>query len=279
MDLWTNILEKHEYLTPSEVIIVDYLLKNKKDILYVTSTDIAKQLGISHSTLSRFWNKIGYENIKDFKQALKNESNTTPASKLKNTISKLENSDNSMKEIILRDIYTIEKTLEHITASQINNAANLILAKKKRYIYAPDVSIGIAEILKYRLKRFGIEFFSIQGGSAIYEDLINISKEDLVLLFSYSKILPESSILLDYKKKINYSLITFTDLLVSPINDISNITLYNYRGDPTEYHSAISSISIIDCLILKIALCADDSMRKIDKLNDVRNMYSNYIKR
>ncbi|WP_175413009.1 MurR/RpiR family transcriptional regulator [Clostridium sp. AWRP] len=279
MDLWTNILEKHEYLTPSEVIIVDYLLKNKKDILYVTSTDIAKQLGISHSTLSRFWNKIGYENIKAFKQALKKESNTTPASKLKNTISKLENSDNSMKEIILRDIYTIEKTLEHITSSQINNAANLILAKKKRYIYAPDVSMGIAEILKYRLKRFGIEFFSIQGGSSIYEDLINISKEDLVLLFSYSKILPESSILLDYKKKVNYSLITFTDLLVSPINDISNITLYNYRGDPTEYHSAISSISIIDCLILKIALCADDYMRKMDKLNDVRNMYSNYIKR
>lgn len=280
MEFLKSIIEKKEItFSKSDSKIIDYLIRNENELLYLTSSDISKDLSISHSTLSRFWSKIGFNNIKEFKTALSDYCTPTPYSKVEKTLSTLKNDNNIIHNIIKRDVYTMEKTLELINESEIYKAVNLLINKRKRYIYAPDVSDGIARILAYRLKRFGLEFNFIQGGSSLYEDLINITSDDVLLVFSYSKILPEVSVLLEHSKVVNYDIIAFTDLIVSDFNNYSPVCLYNYRGEPSEYHSTVSSLAIVDCLVLKIAMSTDNSINKLSELNNVRSMYKDYIKR
>ena len=54
-------------LTASQKRIADYIEKSGEHILYYTETELAKALGVSNATISRFWKSIGYDNFKSFK--------------------------------------------------------------------------------------------------------------------------------------------------------------------------------------------------------------------
>lgn len=264
-------------LSKSDLAIINYLLKNEEEILYVTSKDISEKLGVSPTTLSRFWRKIGFTNIKDFKQNINLSSSITPASKVKSTIDKLKNSP--IQDIMLKNISNINKTMGSMDENKINECINLILNRQKIYVYAPDASFGIAKVFEYRLKRFGINLIFIGNGSSLFEDLINIKEDDLVIIFSYSKILSEVHVLLEQSRIVPYDTIVFTDLISSKLNDYSALILYSYRGESTEYHSMVSSLSLLDCIILELAMKKSNSINNIESLNKVRANYSNYLKR
>lgn len=267
-----------EILSQNDIKIIQYLLSNKEEIIFITSEDISKKIGVSVSTISRFWKKIGFKNIKDFKQELTIADDITPASKVKNSICKITKSED-IKDIILNNIKNLEKTFEYFDINNLNKAVQLITKRKRIFIYAPDVSKGIAEVLVYRLRRFNIEFTIINGGSSIYEDIIHIKKDDVVIIFSYSKILSEVKVLMEHSKIAKYKTIIFSDLVFSNLTEESSVFLYSYRGEPREYHSMVSCLSIIDCIIIKVAMIKEDSIDSIGELDRVRSMYKGYIKR
>ena len=109
--------------------------------------------------------------------------------------------------------------------------------------------------------------------------MINIKEDDLVIIFSYSKILSEVHVLLEQSRIVPYDTIVFTDLISSKLNDYSALILYSYRGESTEYHSMVSSLSLLDCIILELAMKKSNSINNIESLNKVRANYSNYLKR
>lgn len=266
-------------LSKKDYMILDYLLRNENQLFYENSKDIAKKIGVSNTTISRFWKKIGYQNIKEFQRAVAERIDTTPALKIKNTLHKLQNNDSDLNELFLKSIKNIEKTITLFSYEQLDKAADLILKHKRIYLFAPDASIGIAHIMQYRLRRFGVEFIFINGGSSIYEYLINIKEDDLVIIFCFSRILAETSILLEQKKAAHYDVILFTDLLSQNLQEKSDAIIYSYRGEPTEYHSMVAPMAIVDCMIIKIAMKAENTVGHMDKLNQIRGKYQEYIKR
>ena len=165
-----------------------------------------------------------------------------------------------------------------ISSEAIETAAHLIAQKQKIYVFAPDASFGIAHVMKYRLRRFGIELIFMEGGSALYESLNNIRKEDLVLIFCFGRVLAETTVLLAQKSHVGFSCVIFSDLLANGLQN-SEAFLYCYRGEPTEYHSMVSLMAVVDSLIIKIAMESFDSMARINQLNDLRNKYQKYIRR
>jgi DNA-binding MurR/RpiR family transcriptional regulator len=266
-------------LSKNDHIILDYLIKNINNIYYENSQEISKKVGISNSTISRFWRKIGYKDIREFQKNMLEKIDSTPISKIRNTIEEMKKKDEDLNGVFLKNIKTIEKTLELLSYDRIDLAADLILSHKKIYIFASDASAGIATIMQYRLRRLGIEFISMTTGSSIYEYLINIKKEDLVMVFSYSRLLSEVSILLSEKNEIGYPMILFTDILSHNLDKKCEALIYSYRGEQTEYHSMVAPLSVVDALVIKIAMKSKDSVNHLEKLTSMRNKHQSLIKR
>lgn len=263
-------------------LILNYLMSNEAALYCETAGDIAKKVGVSLATIGRFWPKIGFENFKEFKRAQLSQNSTTPASKVENTLSSLIDSDRETSHLMAKNMGmladTLEKTVKLISPEAIETAARLIAQKQKIYVFAPDASFGIAHVMKYRLRRFGIDLIFIEGGSALYESLNNIRGDDLILLFCFGRVLAETTVLLTQKQSVGFSCVIFSDLLANGLQD-SEVFLYCYRGEPTEYHSMVSLMAVVDSLIIKIAMEASDSMTRIIQLNDLRNKYQKYIRR
>lgn len=264
--------------TKGDHMILNYLMGNESTLYCETANEIAGKIGVSSATISRFWPKIGYANFKEFKRAQISHNSTTPVSKVKNTLSSLMDSDRTASELIVKNIEALEKTLKMISPEAMDRAAGLITHAGKIYVFAPDASYGIAQVMKYRLRRFGMELIFLEGGSSLYEALNNVRGEDLMLIFCFSRILAETTVLLQHKQNVGFPCIIFSDLLSDGLQDAESF-LYCYRGEPTEYHSMVTVMAVVDSLIIKIAMESDHFVKRIDQLNELRSKYQKYIHR
>lgn len=269
-----------ENFSKSDNKIMDALLRNKSELQYISTEELSRNLGISQPTISRFWNKIGFKNLKEFKLHIRNNNSTfTPSSKILVALNEWKKNDEHIHNMTLEYSDHIVKTLQHLTPLILQESAQSIITAKQIYIFAPDASIGVAEILNYRLNRFGIKILFMKSGSQLYESMIHLNKDDLVILFGYSRLISEAIILLKHSKIANYKTILFTDLLTQQELSYADIIMYNYRGEPSQYHSMVSSVALIDLLVIKIAQLKEDSLDKMKTLENIREQYSYLIKR
>ena len=92
-----NIIKSLENnLSESEKVIAMYVIKNKKIIGEITSTELAKKIGVSQSSIIKFIKKIGFSGYVAFKLQLERD---------------LENKKSSSKNKIHSDI-NLEDSLE-----------------------------------------------------------------------------------------------------------------------------------------------------------------------
>ena len=59
--------KNYSNLSENELYIFDYIMKNTEAVSRISITDLAKQLSVSKSTISRFTQKIGFSGFSEFK--------------------------------------------------------------------------------------------------------------------------------------------------------------------------------------------------------------------
>lgn len=109
--------------------------------------------------------------------------------------------------------------------------------------------------------------------------MVNITGNDLVLLFSFSRFLGETRILLDHCNKINCPVILFTDLFATQEEMPSRLTFYCYRGEPNEYHSMTVPLLVLDLIILNLMQASKNSLTSSHYLEKLRAEYAQIIRR
>ena len=275
-----KLYEEHKNsFSKSDYKIMDCLMKNQRNIPYLTTESLVENLGLSSSTISRFWEKIGFRNIKDFKDHVRQAEHSTPSARTSYALKRWHSEESHLKNMKNQYEDHIIHTLDKLEPEVLNQAVHELLTAKNIYLFATDASAGLADILTYRCRRLGLSFIPIATGSAIYENMMNIGSRDLVVMFSYSKLLSEVQILLRHAKKIHYKTILFTDLLASPEIAQADISLYSYRGEPNEYHSMVAPMTVVDLLIMKLMEERPDAVERAEYLERLRETYANFIKR
>ena len=152
-----------------------------------------------------------------------------------------------------RQQYCIEKTLEFLEPHQLTRAADMILAAETVWIYAKGASISIAELLRFRLNRFGRRVMLLPAGSSeLFEHMNFFTEKDLVILFGFQKTPREAAVILDHQKTIGYPCIFFTSRLYRSPDQENVLSLFVFRGEPSEYHSMAAPAALLDALVVML---------------------------
>lgn len=154
-------------LTSSEQIIYQYFKDNLHSIIYLSLSDICKELYVSNATVIRFCQKIGFKGFNELKFQLKNELNLT--NKPTNAWDTIPHRASILKDFI-DDIN--DKIIEQI-CSEIKN-------HKSIYIYGRNMSSLPAKYLQSMLNTIDIP--------CIYIDWIDF-------LSALSKSFPDNAVL------------------------------------------------------------------------------------
>ena len=178
MNILYEIQQHYMIFSEKEKQLADYILGNTGDIKNINIKDLAKRVGISESTITRFCKKIDCENFVDLK--LKINGALGPNQKEKET----ENEGFSDIYYFYKD--AIERTNASVNKSSIIDLVKAIKIAKKIYIYGVGSSGLSASELMIRLIRMGFNVHSITDSHMMIINSSIVSEEDLVIGISIS---------------------------------------------------------------------------------------------
>ncbi|MDB4867912.1 MAG: MurR/RpiR family transcriptional regulator [Cohnella sp.] len=265
-------------LSPSQKNIADYIEKNVNRIPYLTEKDIAREVPTSIASVSRFWRAAGYANLKDFKNRVREFDEISPAFKMKNMFNKI-SSDDLLGQVMEQTSEYLRDTSYHLDREELYRAVDAMVEAERIYIFASGPAEGLGHLLRFRLNRFGVAIENItKRGSQVFETLVNVKKQDTIILFHFSRTLPETKAILDYASELNCKTIIVSDRLVSDFHHPSNIVLYSSRGQMWEFHSMVAPTAIVESLIIAVGLRMENkALSTLEQLQSLRRRYSAFI--
>lgn len=264
-----------EQITKSEARILDFISNNTDEFIFAPISTVSRRLGVSAATISRFVRHVGCRDYKELKRIVAGQnSSEEPAVKMIAALSP--EGEFSLKNWILRQQTCLQKTLERLDQKAFRQAVSALLSAHRVFIHAKSAASSLGRLLKFRLRRLGVETVLLpSGGSEVLEGLAQVREDDLVVMFSFSKVSKEGRMILDYRRQAGYRTIAFCSRMFVPEEERADIQLFVYRGESEEYHSMTAPAAVVDALVIAVSeQMGAESARRLSELQSLKKRYA-----
>jgi len=87
-------------------------------------------------------------------------------------------------------------------------------------------------------------------------------------------------VILDHQKSVGYPCIFFTSRLYRSPDQENVLSLFVFRGEPSEYHSMAAPAALLDALVVMLgARLGESSSEQLDRLYKLKEHYKTEIPR
>ena len=282
-DIIKNIEDKSKTLSKSHKKIAEYILEKCEKAAYMTAGRLSESVGVSESTVVRFACEMGYEGYPAFQKALQGymKSQLTTAQRMELACEKIGGGD-IVSSTLKADISYIEKTLETLDKAQFEMAADAISKADKIYITGVRSAAGLAEFARFYLHLIfdNVHMIKSTGGDDLFEQILNVGKNDVVIGISFPRYSKNTLKALSYAKAGGATVIGITDSENSPVAKESDICLVSRSDTASFVDSLVAPLSVINALIAAVGIKNRDKMQKnLEKLERIWEEYEVYDKK
>ena len=227
-DIFKIINRRYEHFSKSQKLIADYIIENYDKAAFMTASKLGETVGISESTIVRFADALDFSGYPELQKALQELIKTKLTTVQRFELTNKYTSDiQTIKNVMDSDIQNIRETMDELDKGMLEKVTSEILSAKRVYILGLRSSAVLAEYLGFYLNFILKDVHVIKAQyNDVYEQLINISSEDVVIALSfprYSRKTYESVRLL---RRQGCKIISITDSKFSPLASISEMTLF-----------------------------------------------------
>lgn len=281
-DLLKLIENKYSSFSKSHKKIAEYILKNSDKVAYMTAAKLGETVGISDSTVVRFAVEIGFEGYPEFLKRLREvvSGKLTSIQRIEITSSTLSKED-VLDNVINSDIDKLKKTLINIDKEAFNNAISTILKAKTIYIVGVRSSASLASFLGFyfNLMFDNVKLIHTNSVSEMFEQILNISKDDVIIGISFPRYSRRTLNALQYAKKNGSKIVAITDSNMSPLTLVADYSLIA-RSDMASFaDSLVAPLSLINAIIVAIAMSKPEEISNtFTKLENIWDEYEVYDK-
>lgn len=275
-----RIEENYKGFSKRQKMLADYILKNYDKAAFLTAAKLGKVVGISESTVVRFATELGYKGYPGFQKALEELVRTKLNSiqRMEVTYGRIAQSE-ILESVLHSDIDKIKLTLANIDQNAFEIAVDTILNARKIYIIGIRSCAPLAEFLKFYLNLICENVITVNtnGSSEIFEQLIRINEEDVIIGISFPRYSMRTLKALEFASNRKAKVITLTDSIHSPINLYSSCNLIARSDMASIVDSLVAPLSVINALV--VALCMkkqDDVITTLETLEEIWDEYQVY---
>lgn len=272
-----KINSKFPKFTSTQKNIARFILDNPEEAAFLSAQELAERTDSSEASVIRFAVGLEYGGYFELRKSIQEliRRKLSPARKVKERISKLKKDTGVLEQVIMSEIEYLKESIDTINPGVFENAVNLIAKARKVFIIGIGSSSFIAELFEFRLRRLGKDVASITSGSKdIFEKLISVSRDDVVVVYGFSSAPKEIYIAIDYAKRCQCKTILISDSVAAPMIGNADICFIPRRGPLGMFRSLVVPMVISDSIVLALAMKNDTYMKPLDKLEEVRNLYN-----
>lgn len=259
-------------LTRAEQKILDYINTNTDAFLFSSIGQLARRLGLSDATVSRFARHVGCTDFKDLKSMVVEQA-SGPAAKMAGTLS--QDGPFSPAAWLERQQLYLQKTVEQLDQDAFDRGVEALVSARRIFLHGKNASSSLAQMLTFRLRRLGLSVSLLpSSGSELLEGLLQAGAQDLVVMFSFSKLSREGRVILDHRRTAGYQTLAFVSRTCIPQEEQADISLFAYRGEEKEYHSMSAPTALLDAVVLAVtSRLGGQGTDTLERLHQLKTTY------
>ena len=251
-DLMRIIQVKFPRLSKGQKLIAEFILKHYDKAAFMTAAKLGTSVGVSESTVVRFANELGFTGYPKLQKALqeliKNKLTTVQRIELSNDYV---SEESALKGVLKSDMENIRATLEKINHNTFQDVVDNIFKAKRIYILGLRSSTALAEFLGFYLNLILDNVNIIAYGiSDIFEQMINVSENDLVIGIGFPRYAARTIEALTFAQNRGAKVVAITDSLLSPLAAKADYTLIAQSNMASFVDSLVAPLSVINALII-----------------------------
>jgi len=273
-DLKQRVRRKLPFLTNSQKAVANYVVENPQQFALSSVRELEETLHTSKSTIVRLAQALGYEGFYDMKSAfLKGvRREWDPIHRFKSFLAEPTGESDYLKLIAEETVNNIKTTLMLIDKEQYRRAVNLIEGANHVYSIGMGISTYLAELAAYLFGRVSIKSHSMTyGGFTFAEQIINLSPEDVILVFSFPPYSQEPIQAARYAQEKQIKVIAVTDKVTSEIVQHSDVALQVMVESVTISKTIMAALGVIYAITAQLGHeLRDKTLETIETIERLR---------
>lgn len=276
-ELLIRMEEKYKKMSKGQKRLADYVTENYDKAVFLTAARLGEVVGVSESTVVRFATQLGYKGYPGFQKALEElvRNKLNSIQRMEVTYGRISQSE-ILETVLQSDIEKIKLTLAGIDKKAFELAIDTILSAKRIYVVGIRSCAPLASFLCFYLNLVceNVTAVNTNSSSEIFEQLIRINEEDVIIGISFPRYSMRTLKALEFASNRKAKVITLTDSVHSPMNLYSSCNLIARSDMASIVDSLVAPLSVINALV--VALCMKKQKEVVNTLETLEQIWGEY---
>ena len=277
-----KIYAEYKAFTPSQQKVAEYLSQHLEEALILNANQLAKKVGVSEATFTRFIARLGFSGFSEFKREIGNfilQGHST-TERLAESVETFGISDSVFLKILRGDIENIQNITGGISNELFEKAVLKLSSAKSIYLLGLRSSYALAFYLAFNLRFFLKSVNLIKPGIGdIPEQVLSTGKGDVLIAISFRRFTREVVNIAEKMKGKKAYIIAVTSSHLSPIAQLADMSLVVETEIPTYIESFTAPMSLLNAVITAVALKKKkQAMPALKKLETEFEKFETYIR-
>lgn len=266
-------------LTKKEKLIAEFILDNFAEACFITSTEIARRLQVSDSSVIRFTRTLGYTGFMDFQRSIRktyterinsvSDNITIPSERLKLSIGKLDQSD-IMESYFSNVLQNLKSCVNQNDSLSFERAAGLITGSKRKFIVTSRANSCVGDMLLLLLKHLLPDVYETSHPALnVIDHLCDITENDCIVAVSFPRYSEMDLLAAQMAYEVGAKIVLFTDKASSPLAKYATQLLTVSVDSNTFFNSYVAVLFTIELLCSfiskKMGYSTEAKLQLIDK--------------
>lgn len=281
-DLLNKIQKNMSDFSKGQKQIAKFMTEHYDKAAFMTASKLGQTVGVSESTVVRFATELGYDGYPHLQKALQEmiRNKLTSVQRMEVTTDRIGNQD-VLRMVLNSDIEKIRLTMDELDKTMFAGAVQSILKARKIYILGVRSASALANFLSFYFSLMfdDVIMVTMNGVSEVYEQLLRINNEDVIIGISFPRYSTRTLKALKYSKNCGAEVIAITDSAFSPLTRYADYTLIAKSDMVSFVDSLVAPLSLINALIAAVGMeKRDEITNTFAKLENIWEEYQVYEK-
>ena len=261
-------------LTPTQRKVLDYILKQPEDAVFLTATDLARNLDVSDTTIVRLAQSLGYKGYPHLKKRLREhvQPKITTVDRLDDTVRRVESISDVLADVLSRDLDNLQAAQAQIDPGIFTRFVEEMDSARRIFIIALRSTHCLGLFMTSALRFLGREVvLLVPGTGEMWEQLRDLGSEDVLIGFAFPRYTKITVEVMEFARDQEAMVLAVTDGELSPLNVSAAFSLtVPYRID-SYIESFTSALSLVNALVTALAFKSGADNMQI--LREMENLW------
>jgi len=272
--------EKAESLTPSQKKVLNFILANDEEAVFLKVQDLSRQANVSVATVVRLAKALGYAGFPEFQQELRSlfRDKLTTISRLQKAARKETSEENVLVKVFQQDIENITETMQQVSVDDFRRFVAALNAARRIVIIGLRSAHSLAVLMGVALGFLQRDVWVVTPGIGVMWDrLLGLRKDDVVVAICFPRYTKETVEVLRFAHENGIKTLAITDSLISPLARYAHCVLPARCKMDSFIESFTAALSLINAIVTAAGVYRKDatlnSLKKLEEFWKSRGIY------